>query len=197
MQVPFPIFDTPDSGVPLPYPIQLRPPYDPGASVARAQASMDYTDSYNPSGGAWYNDWGDFKSAVSGQFTDPNSYLRSGRFGNAVESFVNPATDALAGFRPEYAGVATGIQRGLRQFRDLTGLGIHGGKKGVKELVGEVERMTAQQRSREEAAALREQRRVNRVAAQRYADQAMGAPAVAAAAAFYPPNPLAPPVSKH
>jgi len=75
-------------------------------------------------GGAWYNDWGDFKNAVSSgissaatQVADPKSYLRSGRFLNDVEGVVTPLA-ALAGPRGQ------AVSQGLRSFRNFTGLGM-------------------------------------------------------------------------
>jgi len=158
---------------------------------------MDYYDTYDPAGGAWYNNWGDFKGAVSSQFTDPNSYLRSGRLGNAAESIVNPLTDAIAGFAPEYTGVATGIQRGFRQFRDLTGLGLSGGAKGdrVRLMAEGIDANEAARRRRELATEERDRRRRDRERAARGADALMGGPAAAAAGDVYPPNIGAPPVS--
>ena len=73
-------------------------------------------------GGAWYNNWGDLKSAVSNQLFNPESDLRSGRFLNKVQAFAPLA--ALAGPRGE-AAVA-----GLQSFRDVTGLGMGGSYYG-------------------------------------------------------------------
>jgi hypothetical protein len=115
IQTPFPPLDVPSSLVPLRYPIQLSPPYDSATAVQFA-AMQDGYDAIN--GGAWYNNWGDLKSAVSNELLNPQSDLRSGRFLNKVQAYA-PLV-ALAGPRGE-AAVA-----GLQSFRDVTGLGMGG-----------------------------------------------------------------------
>lgn len=125
MQVPFPVFNTPDTGVPLPYPIQLTRPYDPATAVVfQTQKSDRNKKMVRMEGGAWYNNWDDFKR----QFTDPNSGLRSGRFFNTVQGIVDPLTmfaERIGDRRgmPDVNRYAQLIRQGLGTFRRFTGLG--------------------------------------------------------------------------
>jgi len=125
MQVPFPVFNTPDTGVPLPYPIQLTRPYDPATAVVfQTQKSDRNKKMVRMEGGAWYNNWDDFKR----QFTDPNSGLRSGRFFNTVQGIVDPLTmfaERIGERRgmPDVNRYAQAIRQGLGTFRRFTGLG--------------------------------------------------------------------------
>jgi hypothetical protein len=83
-----------------------------------------------PEGGAWWNNWGDFKGAISNEVLNPNSDLRSGRFLNKVESVAQAAPVAARVFGPQAVGVATAGLAGLRAFRNFTGLGAPYGMYG-------------------------------------------------------------------
>ena len=129
MQTPFPPLFLPPSP-PLSYPVLPNRPYDAGLSVAQAAAAMDY------SGGAWYNNLGDFQRVFTEQlpneFTNPQSDLRSGRFLNRVSAVANsPLLDMGSVYAgPEAVAGLQAARAGLTGFRALTGLGYpHGGAR--------------------------------------------------------------------
>ena len=137
MQTPFPPLVTPP-GPRLLYPIKLTPPYDAGKAV-RLAATMD---AGYVTGGAWYNNFGDFKRKFThdlpNEFTNPNSDLRSGRFLDKVERFANnPLIDRAAQRDPRAAAAVQTGRQGLRAFRGLTGLG-YGGVRPPRNIKGEV-----------------------------------------------------------
>jgi hypothetical protein len=92
------------------------------------------------SGGAWYNNWGDlgrvFTHDLPNEFSDPNSNLRSGQFGNRVQGFLNNPLlrSGATALGPEALAAYEGVRSGVQGFRDLTGLGYYEGgarEKGV------------------------------------------------------------------